>query len=59
MRGNSVASLAAFSLNAKQKAEIEQAADVLADIVAVEEQEIADWGNRRNDNMVELPSYQS
>jgi len=54
-----VASLTGLRLSAKQKAEIEQAAVVLADVVAVEEQEIADWRDRRNDNVVELPSCQS
>lgn|SRR5487761_113923 len=54
-----VASLTGLRLSAKQKAEIEQAAVVLADAVAVEEQEIADWRDRRNDNVVELPSCQS
>ena len=55
----SVASLMGLSLSAKQKAEIERAVAVLTDMVMVEEQEIANWGNRRNDNVVELASYQS
>jgi hypothetical protein len=47
------------NLTVRQKVEIEEVATVLADVAAIERQEITDWGNRRNDNVVELPSYQS
>jgi hypothetical protein len=55
----SVASLMGVNLTIRQKVEIEEVATVLADVAAIERQEITDWGNRRNDNVVELPSYQS
>jgi hypothetical protein len=54
-----VASLAGLKLCAKQRADIEEAVIVLADVVAVEEQEITDWGKRLNDDVVEFPSHQS
>jgi hypothetical protein len=55
----SVASLTGLNLTARQRVEVEEVATVLAGVAAVEGQEITDWGNRRNDNVVELPSYQS
>jgi hypothetical protein len=55
----SVESLMGLSLSAKQRTEIEQAVGLVADIVMVEEQEIADWRNRKHDNVVQFPSYQS
>ena len=48
-----------LSVDAKQELDIENVAAALAHIVAVEEMEIADWGDRWNDNVVELPSYSS
>jgi hypothetical protein len=52
-----VVSVSGGKLGEKQTAEIERATISLSEIVAVEEQEIEDWGNRRNDNVVKLTSY--
>jgi hypothetical protein len=56
---SSVASRLGANLTIGQKREVERVASVLADVVAIEEKEIADWRNERNENMVELPSHES
>jgi hypothetical protein len=44
-------------LDRQQTQEVEEAVEKLNEIVAVEEQEIADWRNERNENVVELPAH--
>lgn len=43
-------------LSRRQEREVEEAAERLNETVAIEEQEIADWRNEKNDNVVELPA---
>jgi putative N6-adenine methyltransferase len=52
----SLASEIGRKLEQRQAREVEEAAKKLTEVIEVEEQEIADWRNKKNDNVVELPA---
>lgn len=51
-----VASVTGGKLSEKQRAEVERTITELSELVAIEEKEIEDWGNRQNDGVVKLSS---